>query len=235
MNDMRPIDKGESPYEAIHEYQEAEPYLSSRIGRYCSFCELPIFHVPEVEHKEGKKSGGSETKWENLLYGCKYCNTRKAQKIKAGESGKWLWPDQDNTFLAFTYNGGCPELNEVELRCAGKAVYDRAEALFEGVGLGFQPRSVRDKDKRWQKRIETLGQAEKSRQIWLKTRDSELREDELGVITSLARSTGFFSIWMMVFKDDKVIKNALIDAFPGTSRDCFDSEGNPITRRNGSI
>lgn len=56
MNDMRPIDKGESPYEAIREYQEAEPYLSSRIGRYCSFCELPIFHVPEVEHKEGKRA-----------------------------------------------------------------------------------------------------------------------------------------------------------------------------------
>lgn len=56
MTKMRPIDKGISPYVKINNYQEAEPFLNDRIGRYCSFCELPIFHVPEVEHREGKKS-----------------------------------------------------------------------------------------------------------------------------------------------------------------------------------
>lgn len=232
---MRPVEKGESPYKTISTYQEAEPYLNDRIGRYCSYCELPIFHVPEVEHREGKKSGGDATKWENLLYGCKYCNTRKFQKIKAGESGRWLWPDRDNTFLAFTYNGGCPGLNEGYLKSVGVEVYEKAAALFEGVGLGYRPQSVRDKDKRWQKRIDTLGQAEKSRQIWMKLKGSVFKEEELEQITELARATGFFSIWMMVFKDDTEVKNALIKAFPGTAPDCFDEEGNAVRRKNGNI
>ena len=168
---MRPIDKGESPYRKIGNYQEAEPYLNKRIGRYCSFCEMPIFHVPEVEHREGKASGGDLTAWENLLYGCKYCNTRKAQKIKAGEADKWIWPD---------------------------------------------------KDKRWQRRIATLGIAEDCKSAWLKMKDSEFKEDELKQIVTMAMQTGFFSIWMMVFRDDNEMKCELVKAFPGTATKYFD-------------
>ena len=94
---MRPIDKGASPYSKISHYQEAEPYLNKRIGRYCSFCEMPIFHVPEVEHREGKASGGDLTAWENLLYGCKYCNTRKSKVVAAGEKNQYLWPPYPHT------------------------------------------------------------------------------------------------------------------------------------------
>lgn len=51
---MRPVDKGESPYNTIKKYQDALPYLGEKIGYYCSYCEFPIKHVPEVEHVVSK-------------------------------------------------------------------------------------------------------------------------------------------------------------------------------------
>lgn len=232
---MRPIDKGISPYVKIKNYEEAEPFLNDRIGRYCSFCELPIFHVPEVEHREGKKSGGDLTKWENLLYGCKYCNTRKSQKIKKGDADKWIWPDKDNTFLAYTYYGGAPKVNEIYLKEIGAEAFEKAQALYEGVGLGFYPLKSTDKDKRWIKRMETLGVAEDSKRTWTKMKTSEFKADELRQILTIAKQMGFFSIWMMVFKDDSEVKTALINSFPGTARECFDQNGDAIKRKDGLI
>lgn len=57
---MRPVDKGESSYKEIKEHQEALPYLEKKIGLYCSYCEMPINHVPEVEHMISKKHGGKK-------------------------------------------------------------------------------------------------------------------------------------------------------------------------------
>ncbi|SFR87673.1 HNH endonuclease signature motif containing protein [Anaeromicropila populeti] len=88
---MRPVNKGKSPYTSIGDYHDAEPFLGSTIGYFCSYCEFPIIHVPEVEHKESKNSGGALTDWDNLLFGCKYCNARKKEKVKKGEHDKWIW------------------------------------------------------------------------------------------------------------------------------------------------
>lgn len=85
---MRPINKGESPYKKINEYKDALPYLERRIGMYCSYCEFPIPHVPEVEHVVSKSKGGDLTDWNNLNLGCKYCNTRKkAQTMPENRTG----------------------------------------------------------------------------------------------------------------------------------------------------
>lgn len=148
---------------------------------------------------------------------------------------KWIWPDKDNTFLAFTYTNGLPKVNEAYLKSISEDVYIKTVSLFNGVCLNFCPKNVRDKDKRWQKRIETLGQAERSRIFWNKIWDTELRNEGLDTITTLAKALGFFSIWMMVFEDDRDVKNALIDAFPGTARECFDDDGNAVRRENGEI
>ena len=78
---MRPVDKGDSPYEKIDKYQDALPYLEEKIGLYCSYCEMPIKHVPEVEHVVSKSKGGDLTAWENLNLGCKYCNSRKSFSV----------------------------------------------------------------------------------------------------------------------------------------------------------
>jgi hypothetical protein len=50
-----------------------------------------------------------------------------------------------------------------------------------------------------------------------------------------AQGRGFFSVWMTVFKNDPDMLNRLINAFPGTSGDCFDHEGKAIHRPKGRI
>ena len=64
---MRPVEKGEAPEVTFQTYSDAESYLEERLGCYCSFCEFHISHVPEVEHREAKSSGGEILAWENLL------------------------------------------------------------------------------------------------------------------------------------------------------------------------
>ena len=99
---MRPVNKGKSPYQKINDYSEALPYLEKRLGGYCSYCEFPIKHVPEVEHIASKANGGDRTDWNNLLLGCKYCNTRKGKKTSLEDVDEYIWPDRDNTALAYT-------------------------------------------------------------------------------------------------------------------------------------
>ena len=108
---MRPVDKGESPYEKIDKYQDALPYLEDKIGLYCSYCEMPIKHVPEVEHVVSKSKGGDLTAWENLNLGCKYCNSRKSSKVTLNNKNDYLWPDEDNTAIAYLYTNGFPMVN----------------------------------------------------------------------------------------------------------------------------
>lgn len=131
---MRPVNKGSSP-----DYHDAEPFLVSTIGYFCSYCEYPISHVPEVEHKESKNSGGTLTDWNNLLLGCKYCNSRKIEKVKKGEHDKWIWPDECNTFLAYTYQGGIPTVNEIYLQSLGKNYETQAKTLFQDLVLDNNP------------------------------------------------------------------------------------------------
>jgi len=235
---MRPIDKGDSPYKKIKEYQEAEPYLSERIGRYCSFCEMRINNAPAVEHKESKKSGGALTEWSNLLLGCVYCNSRKSEKIKKGELNKWLWPDQDNTFLGFTYEDALPKINEKYLKSISEEVYRRARTMFNDLALDYNPAKelrATKKDKRWTIRLETLGVAEEAKEIWLKSKNTEFKDSQIKNIVNQAKGYGFFSIWMMIFENEKEVRNSLIKAFPGTSKKCFDENGVPVNRDKGVL
>ena len=112
---MRPVNKGKSPYQKIDDYSEALPYLEKQLGAYCSYCEFPIKHVPEVEHIASKTNGGDRTDWNNLLLGCKYCNTRKSKTTSPEDVDEYIWPDHDNTALAYTYQNGVPEVNEKKL------------------------------------------------------------------------------------------------------------------------
>ncbi len=124
---MRPIDKGEAPDVRIYHYRDAEPYLEERIGAYCSYCEFPIQHVPEVEHKVAKAKGGSKLAWANLLLSCKYCNARKHDVVRVGEKDKYIWPDEEDTFHCFLYSDDIPKLNENYLMDKESTVCERAE------------------------------------------------------------------------------------------------------------
>ena len=56
-----------------------------------------------------------------------------------------------------------------------------------------------------------------------KMMDPSSRKAYLSQTKILAQSSGFFSVWMDVFKDDEEVKNMLISAFKGTKAEyCMD-------------
>jgi hypothetical protein len=64
-------------------------------------------------------------------------------------------------------------------------------------------------------------------------RDDFARNPSPELLRSIVRTAlacGHFSIWMTVFAGDATVRNALIDAFPGTrASGCFDAQGNPVS------
>lgn len=217
---MRPVDKGEAPEHVFKKYQEAEPYLEECLGAYCSFCELLIRYVPEVEHKEAKAKGGDELAWENLLLSCKYCNTRKGTIVAKGDKGKYLWPDEDDTFHAFSYDTEIPKLNEEYLQIQGDDVKQKAENLFSLLQLDNVPLTPAVKDRRYAARSIARNYALSSKLGWDKVKTSmENKSDYLQQIKMLAESSGFFSVWMQVFKEDAEVKEVLLEMFKGTRKE----------------
>ena len=71
--------------------------------------------------------------------------------------------------------------------------------------------------------------ARDSLKVWESTPDKEnvLATNYLQQTIELAKQVGFFSIWMMVFRDYPTVLQALLLAFPGTERTYFDEIGHP--------
>lgn len=232
---MRPVNKGESPYQTIKDYAEAMPYLEKRLGKYCSYCEFPIKHVPEVEHIVSKANGGDRTDWKNLLLGCKYCNTRKSKTISPENVEEYIWPDCDNTALAYTYENGIPEVNEkklLEVDGTGE-FYRKAKKLFDLVELGHVP-NEKEKDKRFIERIEAFQTAQICLNNWKGITAIENNPVVLksfkDLIATCALKSGFFSVWMTVFSQEPEILQMLIEGFPNTRKECFDKNGHPLEK-----
>lgn len=227
---MRPVDKGESPYKTIKAYQDALPYLEEKIGLYCSYCEMPITHVPEVEHMISRKHGGNWIAWSNLLLGCKYCNSRKDAKTTPENVKEYLWPDADNTAVALSYANGIPKVNESALRALDPTggCYEKAKNTYEMVGLGNEPDFQKgDKDRRFLSRNAVYHMALGSLEHWKHVKDAPeiLRDDMKKQIMMTATAAGFFSVWMTVFADESQILLALIESFLGTNKSYYDSNG----------
>lgn len=216
---MRPVDKGKAPDTEWKQYSDAEPYLEERIGAYCSFCELPIIHVPEVEHREAKAEGGEELAWDNLLLSCKYCNTRKGTTVKRGDKEKYLWPDEDDTYHVFTYDTEIPQLNRGYLDGQPQEIQEKASRLFGLVKLDHVPIRPNEKDRRYQERTEARNCALESRSDWEQVKGSANRKAFLHQIGMLAKAVGFFSTWMNVFQGDQEIEELLVSVFKGTRRE----------------
>lgn len=217
---MRPINKGKAPYASISKYGDALPFLEDAIGSYCSYCGLPLDHVPEIEHVVSKsKNRELATVWDNLLLGCKYCNARKSDTVCVENMDAYLWPDKYNTALAYTYEYGIPSIHENALNQVDPsgAAYEKAKNLFDLVKLGNVT------DRRTKKRNEAYQTACIAKSRWQKNRFGEMKEQ----IIDTARYSGFFSVWADVFWDEPEILNALIDVFPGTERTFFDADGHP--------
>lgn len=226
---MRPVRRGASPIAGDFDpYSKAQPYLISRLGGYCSYCERRVATQLAVEHIQPKGLPAYAHligRWDNYLLGCVNCNSTK--KDKDVVLTDILLPDRDNTFLAFTYQSDGTVFPSAV--CAALGMNQVAQDTLALTGLDKRISEAVDENgkqvaiDRVSQRMEVWAVAEEAKSdINAHPGNDAVRR---GAIRA-AKGYGFFSIWMTVFHNDPDMRNRLIDAFDGT-RDsgCFD----PVT------
>lgn len=233
---MRPIERGSTPIYpnsgetvVFSDYKDARGHLIKRIGEYCSYCEMHLETSLAVEHVQPKDNRRDlELVWGNFLLACTNCNSTKSKKPIVLED--YLWPDCDNTFQALIYSKGGLVTPSPSLDDNNRI---KAQRLIDLVGLDKTPsddpyKNPSQSDRRWNHRREVFDMAIRYHDCLLAD-DSENLKD---CIIDLALRSGFWSVWFTVFSDNGDLLERLIDAFPGTSRHCFDRSNNfsPIPR-----
>lgn len=226
---MRPVERGQAP-RIYKKYTDAISDLEQRLGTYCSYCERTVKSSLAVEHKYPKKKCRTlRLEWKNFLLACNTCNGIKGQRIMQ----EVIWPDLNNTLLAIEYSEGGFVAVASNLNNSQDI---RAKSLIDLVGLSRHPGNVSDKptrrDTRWMDREEIWQAAEGCKSNYAILGKSE---EALSLVLIAAKHSGFFSVWIEVFKDEPEVLNALIAAFPGTAKNCFDVYGIPVPRAGTDI
>lgn len=225
---MRPVDKGPSP-RPFTNYEDAKPYLTNRLGSYCSYCERRLPVNLAVEHILPKDPALGHAhlrnQWSNFLLGCVNCNSAKLNQVI--NFNTHVLPDRDNTFECMEYL----EIGLVEPKGATNAIRRISNNTIELVNLNRFDHPEWDETKMFSA-VERFGQRI---QAWMQA--SEAREDfdngEVNVrrIAAEAASCGFFSIWMKAFEGVPAVRLALIAIFANTAGNCFDVNGDSVTPR----
>lgn len=236
---MRPVVRGEWPKNEkgnkleFRHYQKARRELIDRLGQYCSYCEMKLDAALAVEHVQPKKPNGAsenilerESDWNNFLLSCQNCNSTKGNSDV--EMAEYYWPHLDNTFRALKYSeGGMIELGD------NLSIQDREKAKRTILLTGLDKHPLNDQkasDRRCFNRREVWDIAVRSKERLKSVDHPSFREQ----IVDTALGHAYWSIWMTVFADDADMLRRLIEAFPGTCRECFDqNEGFMPVRRQG--
>ncbi len=190
---MRPVNKGNAPRQ-YDSYGEARHDLAERIGYYCSYCEMPVKNSIEVEHILPVNQGGNRVDWNNFLLSCKYCNTIKSDNNDNLDN--YLWPDRDNTDLAFEYY----EMGVIAPKDnLNNNLSILAQNTINLTGLDRIPGGINiptEADTRWRSRKEVWDIANKSLENWHKAPISEMADQ----IAKTSKLSGHYSIWCKVFE-----------------------------------
>lgn len=229
---MRPVERGPHPLDTaghpvrMTAYQEAKSSLIARVGRYCAYCEVQQSAALTIDHIEPRRHAPHrERDWDNLLLACVNCNG-----TKGAQPPDVYLPDRDNTARAFRYGEAGLISPHPDL---GPEQRDKARRTLKLLGLDKPPASdPRSRDLRWLNRREAWDMARRNLGRWQRKRgDPDMRDS----ILELARSQGHWSVWMAVFEAEPEMRQALIEAFPGTCRSCFDAATRPVPRPGGSL
>jgi len=237
---MRPVVKGPWPKDKngdnteYTDYSNARRDLIARIGECCSYCEVHLDSSLAIEHVQPKHPDWSESpiplrelNWDNFLLACTNCNSTKGKKDV--EVSDYFWPDRDNTFRVIRYSEG----GRVE-PALGLTPEERrkAENTIALTGLDKQPNTQKASDRRWNNRRECWDMANRAKKRLQGSDVSAFREQ----IVETASAKGFWSVWMTVFEDDSDMKKRLIDALPGTAKECFCGDDfHPAQRPGGQM
>jgi len=236
---MRPVERGKPPIDPVtktrisfKKYQDSKKYLIEVVGSYCCYCEKALTQVVDVEHILPKNHYPQlEIIWHNFLISCKVCNSIKSSgKIRRKD---FYWADVDNTFRMFEFD---PNSQDIRINASLSAMEQKiAKNTLDLVGLNRRPGHPEYRsnsaDKRWRERFVVLKVAQEAFQDLQQSDTPEMRNQ----IVRNAEARGFWSIWMIVFQTDADMLNRLINAFPGTCKNCFDVLGKAIPRPKGRI
>lgn len=214
------------------DYKKAKAHLAFNLGNMCSYCEkaydddrdLAVEHIQAKRYKDANGDypyAALETKWDNFLLSCDTCNGADNKGDKNVVYGECHLPHLNNTFLSFVYKaGGVVEVNP-NLR---EKSHDNAESLCYLVGLNKGPKESKPKDKRWLIRTQKWDLAMRYLSKYKKS------ETDVQTIIDLVKGHGCWSIWFTVFIEHEEVRKALVEEFPGTSRECFDENYMPKYR-----
>lgn len=222
---MRPVNKGKAP-KVYTDYGHARHDLAERIGYYCSYCEMKVKHSIEVEHVLPLNKNGAPLDWNNFLVSCKYCNTRKGDRN--GNLNDYLWPDRDNTDVAFTYS----EANIIEPTSSlTTQVKNKAQSSIALMKLNLHPHQTTPADTRWRSRKEAWDLAQRSYSNW-----KEAPVLPMAKQIAIAALNGHYSIWMEVFKNETMVQEEIDKLYrnKGLYKE-YDANGNRVIRANGNI
>lgn len=193
---MRPVDKGR-PQRTYSTYGDARHDLAQKIGYYCSYCEMKVFHSIEVEHVLPQNQGGSVIDWNNFLLSCKYCNTIKSDHNK--NLVDYLWPDLDNTDLAFLYSEN--KVIEPKTSLANNLTLLAQKTIrltgIDRIPGGIEPTQA---DTRWRSRKEAWDLAKTRLAGWM-----NCLHPELAKAIGTCSLNGHYSIWCEVFKNEPIV------------------------------
>ena len=241
---MRPVFRGPVPVKAngqpktVSKYAQWRADLLTRMGKYCSYCNMRLNDSPQVEHVAPKSKGPSTRllDWNNMLLACGPCNRAKSDTDCPVTTH--LLPDYHNTHLAFSWQVVAHPERPGELACIivpkntlTPAALAKAQAT---IGLCQLDRITNDptaSDLRWQTRLEALVAAQEVRLSWnqIALADPGLLPSIVLLVQHAALAYGFFSIWFDVFHDVPVVKAMLLNSFPNTERSCFPApQFNPV-------
>ncbi len=215
------------------DYEDAKPYLLSRLGPFCSYCERRIATNLAVEHIQPKglpQYAALERRWDNFLLGCVNCNSTKGDKDVL--LNQYYLPDRDNTFAAFDYQ---PD-GTVHAKPGDRIGKDTLAltGLDKSIRQTFDDNGKQVAMDRVADRMEVWGIALEAK--------AELDHGNItaNAVVVTAIGHGFFSVWMKVFEGDVATRQLLIDGFngthgyrgfQGTAKDCFDAQTQPVSPR----
>ena len=232
---MRPVSKGSSPKPNCSHYRNAFDDLEDRIGLFCSYCEQPIQHAPEVEHVQPKSlEPHLERCWNDLLLGCSSCS-----KTKSGKPvilAQVAIPDTDSTLMGLVFGEGgtvglSPHLTDEQTKLMRNVV--------SIVRLDRHPNAKKkdDRPRRGDKCAKLRSEVWILANRYLGCIEQPVRDPLMRKCTAedLAPSKGFFSIWMTVFQNHPDMLKRFIRAFRGTDTNGFDSKGQAMYRPGGRL
>jgi uncharacterized protein (TIGR02646 family) len=229
---MRPVVKKDCPQvngvnKIYKRHSFAKGDLENNIGYYCSYCEVFSSDL-EVEHIIPQHQDSTlRCSWDNFLLACGRCNGRDNKAAKTINLDVMHFPHRNNTFLSFIYEeGGYVRVNP-SLNGASAIA---AEAMLDLVGLDKFPGNPKYakhnyNDTRWNHR----------RVVW-ELAVKYLPDFESGRLTAqdiatFAQQRGFFSVWYAVYRQHADVCELLIQSFPGTAANCFNTiNGLPVNR-----